>query len=306
MDLETILLFGANGQLGFELCRSLPALGKVVPLTREQADFRDADALRRLVRMHRPTCIVNAVAYTAVDKAESDAETAYAVNELAPGVLAQEAESLGAVLVHYSTDYVFDGQKAGWYAETDAVGPQSVYGASKLAGEVAVARACRRHLIFRTSWVVGQHGGNFLKTMLRLAAERDNLRVVADQIGAPTSAELIAGVSAQVLQTMDGAAADDQRWGLYHLVAAGETNWHEYARYVIAQARARGVQLQCAPEAVAPISSAEYPTPAQRPANSRLDTAKLRTNFGVDLPDWRIGVDRVLGAVLGSHQQKAE
>jgi dTDP-4-dehydrorhamnose reductase len=257
MAAETVLLFGANGQLAFELRDTLASLGDVIALGRDQADFSQPESLRSIVRRHRPKIIVNAAAYTAVDKAESDVDAAHAVNALAPGVLAEEAQALGAVMVHYSTDYVFDGRKAAPYTEADTPNPQSVYGSSKLAGELAVANGCQRHLIFRTSWVVGQHGGNFLKTMLRLAVERDNLRVVADQVGAPTSAALIANITAEVLDAMRGAAPNDARWGLYHLAAGGETSWHGYARHVIAQAWAGGCALKTRPENIAPITTSE-------------------------------------------------
>lgn len=303
---KIILLLGANGQVGFELQQTLVALGNVVGLGREQADFCRPESLRRIVRQYQPNIIVNAAAYTAVDKAESEVDVALAVNASAPRVLAEEAQALGAALVHYSTDYVFDGQKTSLYTEADTPNPQSVYGRSKLAGEQAVANACQRHLIFRTCWVVGQHGGNFLKTMLRLAAERDSLRIVADQIGAPTSATLIADITAKVLKAMRGAESNDARWGLYHLAAGGETSWHGYAQYVISQARARGCVLKATPEAVAPITTADYPLPAARPANSRLDTTKLRQTFALDLPDWQVGVDKVLSAVINQQNQKAE
>jgi len=305
MAAETILLFGVNGQVGFELRQTLETLSNVVALGREQADFCQPESLRSIVRQYQPTIIVNAAAYTAVDKAESDIDVALAVNASAPRVLAEEAQALGAVLVHYSTDYVFDGQKAAPYTEADTPNPQSVYGRSKLDGEQAVAKACQRHLIFRTCWVVGQHGGNFLKTMLRLAAERDSLRVVADQIGGPTSATLIADITAKVLKAMHGAESNDARWGLYHLAAGGETSWHGYARYVIAQAWTRGFVLKATPEAVTPITTANYPLPAARPANSRLDTTKLRQIFALNLPDWQIGVDQVLSAVIDQQNQKA-
>jgi dTDP-4-dehydrorhamnose reductase len=298
-----ILVLGAHGQVGHELPRALCRLGQVIALDRSGADLGEPESLRAVVREHRPQAIVNAAAYTAVDRAESEPELARTINAVAPGVLAEEARALGACLVHYSTDYVFDGRKNTPYDERDVPNPLSAYGRSKLSGERAVAGACGRHLIMRTSWVVGAHGANFLKTMLRLAAERDSLRVVADQHGAPTSAALIADVTARALQCMAQALEGDSRWGLYHLAAAGETTWHGYARHVVGRARDLGVALKAAPDAVAAITTAEYPTPAARPANSRLNTAKLRTTFAVELPDWRHGVDQVLEQ-LGAGQQR--
>ncbi len=292
-----ILLLGANGQLGHESRRALGRSGRLVALDFPEIDFTQPDSLRPLVRYLCPAVIVNAAAYTAVDKAEGDAERAEAVNAQAPAVLAEEAEAVGAVLIHYSTDYVFDGAKAGAYVESDATNPLSVYGRTKLAGEEAVGR-CARHLIFRTSWVVGAHGANFIKAMLRLASERESLRVVADQHGAPTAAALLAETSATVLGRMDYAPADDRRWGLYHLVASGETTWNGLARHVIARAHAAGIPLKCGTDAIEPIPTSGYPAPARRPANSRLDTTKLRSTFGLSLPDWRDGVDAALDRIL--------
>lgn len=297
MSRGTVLLFGANGQVGNELRRTLRALGTVVALDIPEVDFSRPESLRDVMRAHRPRIIVNAAAYTAVDKAESESELAFTINAGAPGVLAEEAEALDACLVHYSTDYVFDGRKQLPYVEVDAPNPLSVYGRSKLEGERAV-EACKKYLIFRTSWVIGTHGHNFVKTMLRLAGERDTLRVVADQIGAPTSAALLAAVTAKTLSQTAERLPGDSRWGLYHLAAAGETSWHDLARHVIARAGAMGLQLKTKPEAVAPISSAEYPTPATRPANSRLDTFKLRSAFGLTLSDWTVGVNDVVDRLI--------
>lgn len=289
-----ILLFGAGGQLGQELTRALGALGPVIALDRTAADFSTPESLRAVVRRVGPAIVANAAAYTAVDRAESEPELAYAVNAEAPRVLAEESEAAGAVFVHYSTDYVFDGQKENPYVEEDAANPLSVYGRSKLDGETAIRRVSRRHLIFRTSWVMGAHGANFLKTILRLAAERDSLRVVADQIGAPTPARLIAETTRDVLGTLRLAPTDDERWGLYHLTSSGETSWHAYARYIVEQGGHLGVPLRASPESVVPIATMDYSSAAPRPANSRLSSAKLRHAFGVTLPDWRRGVDLVL------------
>lgn len=295
--MTSILLLGAGGQVGFELRRVLPPLGDVTALNRNEADFSRPETLRQVVRMHRPQIIVNAAAYTAVDKAESDAQAAFAVNADAPGILAEEAEALDAILVHYSTDYVFNGSGSAARAEADATGPLSVYGQSKLDGEKAVARA-RKHLVFRTSWVFGYHGHNFVKTMLRLAGERDSLRVVADQIGAPTSASFIAEATAAILSQVKDRPATDAAWGLYHLVAAGETSWNGFARHVIGKGLELGLPLKAGPEAVQPITSAEFPTPARRPANSRLDTRKLQSAFALTPPHWTRDVDLLLARLV--------
>jgi len=289
-----ILVFGAHGQVGHELPRALRGLGRVFALDRSGADLAAPESLRAVLRQYRPEVIVNAAAYTSVDRAETEPDLAFTVNGVAPGVLAQEAEAVGASFVHYSTDYVFDGRKEAPYDESDLPNPLSAYGRSKLAGERAVAEACTRHLIFRTSWVMGSHGANFVKTILRLAAERDNLLVVADQHGAPTAARLIADVTASVLQSLLRAPEARSAWGLYHLAAAGETSWHGYARHLIGRARELGMPLRASPDSVTAISTADYPTPAKRPANSRLCTARLRNAFAVELPDWRHGVDQVL------------
>jgi len=293
----TILLFGKNGQVGHELLSTLAKLGEVVAPDRPAIDFAVPESLRAVVRRYHPSLIVNAAAYAAVDKAESDADRAFAVNATAPGVLAEEAEAIDAALVHYSTDYVFDGRKTAPYVETDVTAPLSVYGRSKRDGELAV-RLCKKHLIFRTSWVFGAHGHNFVKTMLRLAKERRNLRVVADQFGAPTSAALLAQLTAKVLSLMSGQSTADPRWGLYHLVAGGETSWHGLACDAIARASAMGLPLQASPETIESITSADYPTPARRPANSRLATTKLRGTFAVTLPDWTVGLNAVLDQLI--------
>jgi dTDP-4-dehydrorhamnose reductase len=289
----TIALFGANGQLGFELHRALAPLGPVHALTRKQADLADAHQALRVLDVLKPGVVVNAAAYTAVDKAEREAALCHAINAHTQQRLSQWAEGNNARIVYYSTDYVFDGVKpaADRYREDDAPNPQSVYGQSKLAGERLTQASGAAHLIFRTSWVVGVHGGNFAKTMLRLARERDALKVVADQWGAPTTAALIADVTAHVLRArLDGRGAD----GVYHLAADGVTNWCEYARFVIANALEAGMKLRITPDDVEAITASQYPTPAKRPANSRLCTDKLRQTFDLHLPDWRIGVAQVV------------
>jgi len=296
-----ILLFGKGGQVGWELQRSLAPLGELIALDFDSVglcgNFTDLEGLAATVRKVAPDVIVNAAAHTAVDKAESEPELARTINALAPCVLAIEAQQLGAWLVHYSTDYVFDGSGSAPWRETDSPAPLSVYGRTKLEGEQAVAR-CKRHLIFRTSWVYAARGGNFAKTMLRLARERDKLTVIADQIGAPTGAELLADITAHTLLTVK---SQPELSGLYHLAAGGETSWHGYARHVIEYARLRGMEIKVAPEAVLPIPTKAYPLPAPRPLNSRLNTSKLQTAFGVVLPEWQRGVERMLDEVIGDN-----
>ena len=293
-----ILLTGKNGQLGFELQRALAPLGDVVAVGTEDCNLADADALRELVRRVAPDVIVNPAAYTAVDKAESDEATARAVNAVAPAILGEEGAKLGALVLHYSTDYAFDGTKQGAYTENDAPAPQSVYGRTKLAGEQGLAAANPRHLILRTSWVVGAHGGNFAKTMLRLAGERDKLTVVADQFGAPTSAALLADVSAHLVRAYARAGAADFPYGTYHVAASGETSWHGYAQFVIGEALAAGKALKATVDAVVPLTTEQYPTPAKRPLNSRLDTTRFRTTFDLHLPSWQAGLRHVLRQFL--------
>lgn len=294
-----ILLTGKNGQVGFELQRALAPLGEVVAVDMEECDLSNPESIRSLVNTVKPQLIVNPAAYTAVDKAESDQATAYAVNGTAPGILGEEAAKLGALVVHYSTDYVFDGTKSGPYTESDIPNPQSVYGKSKRQGEEALLASGADHLIFRTSWVFGAHGGNFAKTMLRLAAEKESLNVVADQWGAPTSAPLIADVTAQIIAHYKKRQERVRfPFGVYNLVAGGETNWCEYARAVIASAKAAGKPLKLNVDDIHPISTAEYPVPAPRPANSRLHTNKLKSTFGVNLPDWQEGLEHVMRRIL--------
>ncbi len=281
-----ILLTGCGGQLGRELKRSLACLGEVVACDRRQLDLAQADALRTAVRAMAPAVIVNAAAYTAVDKAEAEPVAADAINAVAPGILAEEAKRLGALLIHYSTDYVFDGSRTTTYTEDDTPAPLSAYGRSKLGGEQAIVASGARHLIFRTSWVYGLHGANFMKTMLRLGREWDELRaplrVVGDQIGAPTWTRHLADATAQILARRDAPG------GLYHLAAAGETSWHGYAEAIFAEAQAAGL-LEQSP-VVHRITSADYPLPAARPANSRLDCSRFQRDFGLALPDWRTGL----------------
>jgi dTDP-4-dehydrorhamnose reductase len=293
-----ILLLGKNGQVGWELQRALAPLGDLVALDRHSAnglsgDLSDPEALRASIRQIKPDVIVNAAAYTAVDKAESETELADRVNGLASQVMAEEALALDAWLIHYSTDYVFNGEGQTPWLETAAVSPVNHYGASKLAGEQAIIASSCKYLIFRASWVYGARGNNFAKTMLRLAKDRGTLSVIADQIGAPTGADLIADVTALAIQRVQ---RQPELAGLYHLAAAGEVSWHGYATHVIDFAKDNGEEL--AVTAINPIDTSAYPTPARRPLNSRLNTQKLRDNFSLHLPDWQSGVTRMLREVL--------
>jgi dTDP-4-dehydrorhamnose reductase len=296
-----ILLLGKNGQVGWELQRSLAVLGDVVALDFDSpgplgADFSKPESLATTVRAVAPQLIVNAAAHTAVDKCESEPDVARALNATSPAVLAREAKTLGAWLVHYSTDYVFDGSGSTPWVEGSKTGPLNVYGATKLEGEEAIRASGCQHLIFRTSWVYGARGGNFAKIMLKLAAERERLTVIDDQFGAPTGADMLADITAHA------ARAVMQREGLagtYHAVAAGETTWHGYARHVIEFARAAGRPIKVAPDAIEPVPTSAFPTPAKRPGNSRMNTQKLRDSFGLSLPTWQAGVDRLLTEVLG-------
>lgn len=302
-----ILLFGKNGQLGHDLQISLQALGEVTALgvdsTEYCGDFRRPDDIAATVRQIQPNIIVNAAAYTAVDKAESEPDLALTINAKTPGVLAQEAQKLGAWLVHYSTDYVFDGSGTKLWLETDVPAPLNVYGKTKLEGERAVTSACKKHLILRTSWVYGVHGNNFAKTMLRLAQERDSLSVVDDQFGTPTSAALLAQLTVAVIPQIQN---HPELAGLYHAVARGGTTWYGYAKFVLAYAAKLGHPMKLDLANIQPVTSDQFPTPAKRPHNSRLDTHKLRSTFGLDLPDWQLGVTEMIGQlIMGNHNEKA-
>ena len=290
-----ILLFGKNGQVGWELQRSLAPLGELVALGSNQADFSDLDGLAAIVREVKPDVIVNAAAHTAVDKAESEPGLARAINALAPAVLANEANYLNSLFIHYSTDYVFDGSGDTPWVESDSTGPLGVYGASKREGEQRIQQSGCQHLIFRTSWVYGARGGNFAKTMLRLAQERDSLKVINDQIGAPTGADLLADVTAHAIRSV---RLNPALSGLYHLVASGETSWHGYACFVIDFARKAGVQVKVLQDAIEAVPTSAFPTPAKRPHNSRLSTKKLQNTFDLHLPPWQVGVERMLTEIL--------
>lgn len=279
--MKTILLVGKNGQVGWELQRTLATLGEVVAVDRNGMDLADPDSIRSAIRSARPDLIVNAAAYTAVDKAESEPELAMAINGIAPGIMAEEAKRLGAAMVHYSTDYVFDGTKASLYAEEDAPNPLNVYGVTKLAGEQAVQAAGIPHLIFRTSWVYGLRGKNFLLTILRLAQERDELKIVDDQVGAPTWSRLIAEATAQILAQRRANLSEVS--GLYHLTSAGRTSWHGFARAILDHSGLAAIKPLAR---LTPIPGADYPLPAPRPGNSGLNNKKMQQVFGLALPAW--------------------
>ncbi|MBK9134994.1 MAG: dTDP-4-dehydrorhamnose reductase [Betaproteobacteria bacterium] len=296
-----ILLLGKNGQVGWELQRALAPLGELVACDFDspgelRADFTQPETLRALVWRVQPVVIVNAAAHTAVDKAEAEPDLAHQLNATAPAVLADEAEACGALLVHYSTDYVFDGSGVEAREEDDATGPLNVYGRSKLEGERLIRMSGCQHLILRTSWVYAARGGNFARTMLRLAAEREEMKVVNDQIGAPTGADLLADVTAHAVMRL---RATPELAGTYHCVAGGEASWFDYARHVIEWARAAGVALKLPPDGLLPVASSEFRTAAARPLNSRLSTRKLREAFGLVPPLWTAGVERMLAEAYG-------
>jgi len=291
-----ILLLGKNGQVGWELQRSLAPLGEVLALDRNSTshcgDLANLEGLAETVRVFRPQVVVNAAAYTAVDKAEADQTTAHVVNAMAPEVLSRACAAIDALLVHYSTDYVFDGSGQTPWIETVATGPLNVYGRSKLAGEQGIAKQGARHVIFRTSWVYGTEGGNFAKTMLRLAQEREKMAVINDQFGAPTGAALLADITALSLQQSQALS------GIYHLAAAGETTWHAYAEYVLQTAKQFKPDIEYKVKEVTAVPTSEFPTPAQRPLNSRLNCSKLQQALQCQLPDWQKGVDNMLSKIL--------
>jgi dTDP-4-dehydrorhamnose reductase len=294
-----ILLFGKNGQVGWELQRSLSSMGKLVALDVDDqelcGDFTHPDGIIQTIHEISPDVIVNAAAYTAVDKAESEPELAHAINVLAPEILAQESQKLGAWLIHYSTDYVFEGNGIKPWKETDLTVPLNVYGSTKLEGEKAIFNSGCQHLIFRTSWVYSARGNNFAKTMIRLARKHDHLTVIDDQMGAPTGADLLADITIHSIRT---ALRQPQVSGLYHLAAKGEISWYGYARFVLDIARQAGIKLKVAPESILPVTTDEFSQPARRPRNSRLDTKKIESTFDLTLPLWQTGVARMLTEIL--------
>ena len=291
-----ILLLGSNGQVGWELQRSLSPLGEIIVCDRQRANLEDLEGLRLLIESVSPEVIVNAAAYTAVDKAESEPEKAFLINGAAVGLIAQSAKKLGAHFVHYSTDYVFDGSKEAPYFESDSVSPLNVYGQSKLAGEEAIASSGCDYYLFRTSWVYGQHGNNFIKTILRLAQERDELKIVGDQYGAPTSAELIADITAHVVKTLrDG---QNHKSGIYHLAASGKTNWFEFERYILTQDQERGLTTKLIPGNISMITSEKYSVLAERPKNSELNLGKICKEFGLTVPNWKFHASRAVSQII--------
>ena len=293
-----IVLFGRSGQVGRELEQVLPAVGRLVAFGRDEADLGRPDTVRDVLRREAADIVVNAAAYTAVDKAESEPERAQQINADTVGIIADEVARRGGWLVHYSTDYVFDGTKSASYVETDPTGPLGVYGRTKLAGEQLIAASGCRHLIFRTSWVYAAHGSNFIRTILRLGQEREELSVVDDQIGAPTSAELIAAVTATAIGRLAGGESEPPESGLYHLAAEGATSWHGFATLIVAAARAGGLPLRVEPDRIRPIPSSAWPQAARRPANSRLDTTRLCRTFDLTLPAWQDDVRQVIATLI--------
>lgn len=290
-----ILLFGKNGQLGWELQRSLLPLGQVLSVGRKDVNMEDMNALSKCVQQFQPDIVVNAAAYTAVDKAESEPEKAYLINSEAVGVLASEANKYNAWLVHFSTDYVFDGKKSSPYDEEDKSIPLSIYGKSKLGGEKLIQKNHTKYLIFRTSWVYGAHGHNFAKTILKLAKEKEELKIINDQFGAPTSAELIADITALALFKIGQTTNFEDYRGIYHLTASGETSWHGFAQAIIERAHLyKNIRIRTLPESVKTITTNEYPVAATRPKNSRLTTSKLCKKFNVYLPDWHYHMHRLI------------
>ena len=293
--MQKILILGKQGQVAWELRRTLASLGHITVFGSQDLNLANPDQIREQVRSIQPAIIVNAAAYTAVDKAESEPDLCMSINAIAPGILAELAREAQALLVHYSTDYVFDGTKVGAYSETDSTNPLSVYGASKLAGEQAIIQVDCAHLIFRTTWVYGNRGKNFLLTILRLAAERTELKIVADQIGSPTWSRSISEATAQIIAQCRHDRSSVQ--GLYNLSAAGQTSWHGFANQIVDRSRSINPGLALAIEQILPIPATDYPTPAQRPANSVLDNRKILADFGVQLPDWQVSLEQVLASM---------
>lgn len=291
-----ILLTGKNGQVGFELAKKLSALGEVIATDREELDLSNSDAIRKFIDEAKPDIIINPAAYTEVDKAESEPDLAYRINVTAPEVLTEKASQFNIPLIHFSTDYVFDGLKKEAYTEIDLTNPQSVYGKTKSEGEEKVRRH-PKHIILRTSWVFGSHGNNFLKTMLRLIKDKESVNIVADQLGSPASASMLADVTSKIVDTIF-KNKDFSGYGTYHVTSDGETNWFAYACLIASELVKLNVKIKCAPEYIHPILTSEYPTAAKRPLNSRLNTDKLKKTFVLELPHWELEVKKVLGEVI--------
>ena len=291
-----ILLTGSDGQVGFELNKKLRALGEVIATDREELDLTDLNAIRTFIDQTRPDIIINPAAYTAVDKAESEPDLAYQINTLAPEVLADKASELDIPLIHFSTDYVFDGLKKDAYVETDLTNPQSVYGKTKCEGEEKI-RKHPKHIILRTSWVFGSHGNNFLKTILCLITDKESLNIVGDQWGSPASASMLSDVTLKIVDTiLKNKNFND--YGTYQVTNDGETNWHAYASLIASEAMKLNIKVTCAPDKIHPILSSEYPTAAKRPLNSRLNTDKLKKTFMLELPHWESEVKKVLKEII--------
>lgn len=293
-----ILLLGKNGQVGRELQRTLLPFGEIIALDRHQANLENSCELQHVLNTHKPDIIVNAAAYTQVDKAEADEATAFKVNSEAVALLASYAAQTGILLVHYSTDYIFDGLKESDYLETDSPNPQNIYGSSKRAGEIAIQNSGCNSLIFRTSWVFSSNGGNFIKTILGLAKERESLNIVADQFGAPTSAELIADITALAIAYY---RVNPLFKGIYHLTSSGSASWYDFACHIINRAQANGIKIRLIPQKISPIPTEDYPLPAKRPKNSRMNTSALSLALGLQLPDWKLHVDRTVDHLTGSN-----
>jgi dTDP-4-dehydrorhamnose reductase len=291
-----ILLTGSNGQVGFELQKKLSLLGEVIATDREELDLTNPDAIKKFIDQIKPSIIINPAAYTAVDKAESEPELAYKINVTAPEVLAGKARELDIPLVHFSTDYVFDGLKKEAYVETDTTNPQSVYGKTKCEGEEKV-RTHAKHIILRTSWVFGVHGNNFLKKMLRLMQEKESLKIVVDQWGAPASATMLADVTFKIVDTIF-KNKNSNDYGTYHVTSDGETNWQQYASLIASELIKLNVKIKCGPDKIRPILTSEYPTAAERPLNSRLNTDKIKKTFVLELPHWESEVKKALREVI--------
>lgn len=296
-----ILLFGSEGQVGRELCRALRIFGEVRSLNRFDCDLTDEFSIIKSLRSYCPDVIVNAAAYTAVERAERDIQMAHAVNARAPELIAKEAKLLGSLVIHFSTDYVFDGANHLPYVETDQPNPINVYGRTKLAGELAIQNSCDRYIILRTSWVLATVGGNFAKKVLKMAATQEQLKIVSDQFGVPTSASLIADITGHLIFQYSQKSGFDFNYGLYHLVAGGMTNWHEYASYVLKKAISIGFDSKASPNDIIPINTNAYHGEVMRPRNTVLDATKLQRTFNVFLPDWQDGVNYVLDQIVKGH-----
>jgi len=291
-----ILLTGSNGQVGFELAKKLSALGEVIATDREDLDLANPEAIRQFIDQVKPDMIINPAAYTSVDKAESEPEIAYQINVTAPGVLAEKSRELNIPLIHFSTDYVFDGLKKDAYVETDLTNPQSIYGKTKCEGEEKI-RKHPKHIILRTSWVFGVHGNNFLKTMLRLIQDKESLNIVGDQWGSPASAKMLADVTFKIVDTIR-KNKNFNDYGTYHVTSDGETNWQQYASLIASELIKLDVKIKCEPDQIRPILTSEYPTAAKRPLNSRLNTDKIKKTFVLELPHWESEVKKVLREII--------